>query len=71
MSLGYPAMWNYATRRFECPHCTCHAVPDWQGEAPLRCTGCKSPLTHYQVREDPDRQDPAGDYPERGFGTMG
>ncbi len=36
--------WSHATNCYSCPKCSCGAVPDWKGEASLRCTGCKTPL---------------------------
>ena len=38
------ASWHAGAGSYQCPFCSCGAVPDWEGRAELRCTGCKAPL---------------------------
>lgn len=50
------AMFSHASRGYQCPLCSCGAVSDWKKEAPLRCTGCKTPLITYEQHEYEERQ---------------
>lgn len=43
------ATFHHGTNCYGCPHCACGCVPDWLGEAPLRCTGCKAALRPHEI----------------------